>query len=63
MKYETIAKEFCNAIETIANKPENLGNLQLYLTNHFGEWLNKFASTPEDITGELKQFAEMNIGG
>jgi hypothetical protein len=55
------AKQFCDAIRTIANKPENLENLEIYLSMHFIEWLEKFANTPETITAELKAFAEMEI--
>ena len=55
------AAEFVKAIKTIAGKPQNLENLEHYLSIHFPEWLNKFANTPEGITAELKQFAEMEI--
>lgn len=62
MKYSTtIASEFIQAIKTIAAKPENLDNLEIYLSHHFTEWLNKFANTPEGITSEMKSFAEMTI--
>ena len=60
-KHEQTAKQFCEALRTIAGKPENLENFELYLSIHFSEWLNKFANTPERITAELKQFAEMEI--
>ena len=60
-KHEQTAKQFCEALRTIAGKPENLDNLELYLSMHFPEWLEKFANTPENITAELKQFAEMII--
>lgn len=59
--HEKTAKQFCEALRTIAGKPENLDNFELYLSIHFSEWLNKFANTPERITAELKQFAEMEI--
>ena len=58
---EQTAKLFCEALQTIAGKPQNLENLEHYLSIHFCEWLNKFANTPEGITAELKNFAEMNI--
>ena len=61
MKYERIAKQFVTAIKTIAEKPENLENLELYLSYHFPVWLEKFANTPETITCELREFAEMKI--
>ena len=59
--YSIIASEFIKAIKTIANKPENLENLELYLTHHFPEWLENYARTPGGIVAELKQFAEMEI--
>lgn len=61
MKSEYYAEQFIKAIKTIAAKPENLDNLEIYLLHHFSEWLNKFANTPEGITSEMKNFAEMTI--
>ena len=64
MKKETHAKEaadFVNAIKIIANKPENLDNLESYLSYHFAEWLEKFANTPEGIAAEMREFAEMEV--
>ena len=58
---EQTAKQFCEALQAIAGKPQNLENLEYYLSIHFSEWLSKFANTPEEITAELKQFAEMEI--
>lgn len=58
-KYEQTAKQFCEALRTIAGKPENLENLESYLSYHFAEWMNKYANTPENITAELKSFADM----
>ena len=60
-KHEQTAKQFCEALQTIAGKPQNLENLEYYLSIHFSEWLNKFANTPEGITAELKQFSEMEV--
>ena len=60
-KYEQTAKQFCEALRTIAGKPENLENLESYLSYHFAEWMNKYANTPENITAELKSFADMDI--
>lgn len=59
--YSIISAEFIKAIKTIAKKPQNLENLELYLTYHFSEWLEKYANTPGKITAELKAFAEMEI--
>lgn len=64
MKKETQAKaeaDFVNAIKIIANKPENLDNLESYLSYHFAEWLEKYANTPEDIAAEMREFAEMEV--
>lgn len=60
-KHEQTAKQFCAAIQTIANKPQNLENFEIYLSMHFGEWLEKFANTPETITAEMRAFAEMEV--
>ena len=60
-KYEQTAKQFCEALRTIAGKPENLDNLESYLSYHFAEWMNKYANTPENITAELKNFADMDV--
>ena len=59
--HEHAAAQFVEAIKTIASKPENLNNLQYYLGIHFDTWLKRYASTPEDITCELREFAEMKI--
>lgn len=55
------AKVFIEAIKTIAGKPENIDNLECYLRNHFDEWLEKYADTPEGLAYEMKNFAEMEI--
>lgn len=59
--HETTAKQFVEAIKTIAAKPDNLNNLECYLSHHFPEWLQKWANTPETIVSELRNFAEMEI--
>lgn len=55
------AADFVNAIKTIANKPENLDNLESYLCYHFAEWLEKYANTPEDMAAEMREFAEIDF--
>lgn len=60
-KFEQEAKQFCEAIKTIAEKPENLENLELYLSIHFATWLEKFANDPGNIAAEIKSFSEMSI--
>lgn len=59
--YEEQAIQFCNAIRALANKPENLNNLESYLTYNFGKWLEKWANTPESMAAEMKAFAEMEF--
>ena len=58
---EHLAHQFVETIKTIAEKPQNLENLECYLLHHFPVWLEKFANTPESLTWEMKQFAEMEI--
>ena len=60
-RYSIMASEFIKAIKTISEKEKNLDNLELYLTYHFPEWLEKFANTPGGIVSELKAFAEMGV--
>lgn len=60
-EHEQIAAEFVKAIKTIAEKPENLENLESYLSYHFEKWLTVRADTPENITAELKAFADMDM--
>lgn len=61
MDNENAARVFIQAIKTIAEKPENLDNLESYLSYHFPVWLEKYANTPEGIAAEMKNFAEMNF--
>ena len=60
-KYEKQAEEFCEAIRTLANKPENLNNLESYLTYNFDKWLTTWANSPENLAAEMKEFAEMEM--
>lgn len=63
-KYTTnaeAARDFCEAIRTIAAKPDNIANLEYYLAAHFDAWLERFASSPADLAAELKEFANMEI--
>lgn len=60
-KYEKYAEEFIDAIRTLAEKPENMDNLESYLSDHFQTWLDRVANTPEGITEEMKHFAEMEM--
>ena len=60
-KYEEQATQFCEAIRTLANKPENLNNLESYLTYNFDKWLATWANSPASLAAEMKEFAEMEI--
>ena len=60
-KYTIEAAQFCNAIRELANKPENLQNLESYLEWHFKTWLEKYANTPDGIAAEMESFAQMEI--
>lgn len=55
------AAQFCEAIRTLASKPDNLDNLENYLSHHFPVWLEKYANTPEGLTAEMREFANMKI--
>lgn len=59
--YAKEAAQFCEHIRTLASKPDNLDNLEHYLSMHFSEWLEKWANTPQDITAEMREFADMVI--
>ena len=60
-KYTVEAEQLCNAIRELANKPENLQNLESYLEWHFKTWLEKFANTPDGMAAEISEFAKMEI--
>lgn len=59
--FEKEAADFVNAIKDLAAKPDSLDNLEYYLSRHFAKWLEKYANTPENITCEMKEFANMEI--
>lgn len=58
---EVYAKIFCDAIRTIAEKPENIDILESYLKYHFTRWLNEYANNPENLAMEMKSFAEIGV--
>jgi predicted DNA-binding ribbon-helix-helix protein len=60
-EYKKEAALFIESIKTIAQKENNLENLESYLSIHFNAWLEKFANTPEKIAAEIKAFATMDI--
>lgn len=45
-RMEKAAEDFCQSIKALASKPENLANLESYLTYNFQRWLEKYANTP-----------------
>lgn len=59
--YEEEALQMMESIRKLAAKPENLYNFGSYLTHHFREWLEKWASTPEALASELYEFATMEF--
>ena len=60
-KYTVEAAQFCDAIRELASKPENLQNLENYLEYHFDKWMEKYASTPDDMATEMSNFAQMEM--
>ena len=61
MDKSALAKAFISAIQTIANKPEQLENMENYLAHHFDVWVEKYANSPEGLVSELQQFANVEI--
>lgn len=58
---EMNAQKFCDAIRLMAKKPDNINNLENYLTEHFDIWLKCYGNSPEGIAMEMKTFAEMEF--
>ena len=56
---QKLAEDFCKYIRMLAEKSENLDNLECYLSMHFHEWLERFANTPADLVCEMREFATM----
>ena len=57
--YEDEAKRFCTAIEKLANNKDALENFESYIAHHFQAWLDKWASTPEDIIYDFEWFSRI----
>ena len=53
--------DFAEAIKRLAENPQNLENLESYLSWHFPEWLERYANTPENMAAEMLSFANMEI--
>ena len=58
---ERLAHAFIEAIKAMAEKPDNMDNFECYLSHHFDAWMEKFAYDPENLTSEVRCFAEMEI--
>ncbi len=56
---EINAKALCDAIRNFSNNQEALDNFESYLSYHFDTWYKKFASTPNGLIDEFKQFSTM----
>ena len=59
INYEELAHEFCKAIKNLSENEDSLDNLESYLSMFFDVWMEKWASTPEGLTSELKHFSRM----
>lgn len=58
-KYEVLAKQFCDALRAFDD--EHIDNLESYLSHHFPEWMEKYASNPADLVCEMREFANMTF--
>jgi TorA maturation chaperone TorD len=58
--YEKEAKRLCDAMKKLASNESSLDNLECYLSFHFKEWLERFASTPADMACEMEEFSKIN---
>jgi len=56
---EKCARVFCDAIRTFTENPENIENLESYLSSNFTKWMKVWANSPEGIASELHTFANM----
>ena len=59
--YEDLALSLGDAIKKLASDEDHLNNFISYLTQHFPEWLQKYANTPEGLVSEFREFANMNF--
>lgn len=58
--YQNEARQVADAVRELATHPDALDNFELYLSHNFGEWLGRFANTPESMAGELREFASIH---
>ena len=59
--YEKTAADFAAVIMELSRKPRHLDNLEGYLARHFAVWMEKHASTPEDLVEDLQMFANLEL--
>ena len=59
IEYEKEAKIFVDAIKKLAQDEKALSNFEIYLSMHFGKWLECYMETPEELAYEMKSFSEM----
>lgn len=57
--FEKEAADFRKAIDRLAENPGNLDAFESYLSHHFGVWLSRYATVPQDIAEEMLAFADM----
>lgn len=60
-QYQELAERFSDVIVKLADNPQALDNLELYLSFHFWGWLKKYANTPLDLVIELERFASIEF--
>lgn len=60
-KYEAEAGIIAEAIRRFNERPEALNNFESYISHCFGEWLERWANTPEGLASELEHFSMMDI--
>ena len=57
--YNNLAEELIKEISHLLENENAKENFINYLSYHFPEWIKKYASTPEDMIMEIKEFAHM----
>ena len=58
---EINSKVLCNAIRKFAENPAAIENFEDYLSHHFEIWLEKYASTPDNLANEFKEFSTIEF--
>ena len=52
--FEPEAKNFCESLKKLVEKPGALEALEAYLSYHFDMWLQKWMNTPENASDEIE---------